>query len=472
MCSFKRPGVLPERLVMDFEYRTAYYHSNDGKDHPEKLLYAFDLFEAFTLESFIDLYKQITSGEFKYNMLGIDNATMFQQYLLDFVQTQADARTLAKAFRGVYAQNRLFIETRFRATDAGGIYTLIKTVIGEFSRALRGAGIDVIITAQAHNVWENYGTKSAKILGQTAHLHAPWLQFADLVYMLSRSTTSADKKRTIQGAPRAAADPFAPKASIVGAPTSFTLSTWKDFWGPVTERLLPTEEDWADVVFDEPQQPEYVAVAIPGPVTLKEAKETLADLAVKHGLMRAPKDGEYGRKMVAGAAPFGLTGANMLERYSDWVLYIEARAEGKLTKEEFAAILEAKAVGNVTEEVKETTLKAEAKAAAAKALAAKKAAPEAGNQEWLIEFVDWAGHKGLGIPEVVKALSAAEGVKLDSISATSLSHGEAKAAVDAYIAANLAKAKANLETLAAKDEKPAEAPHPAPEPEDVYEILF
>jgi hypothetical protein len=246
-----------KRLVLDYEARSTQYQAE--KDDCERHLWAFDIYpEPFATPDAIQLaslYKSIVEGKLKADVFIIDNVVLFQDELSLVCSNKDTAKMLAIAF-GVYDRYRLFIEHNFKVGDAAW-WGLVKAIIKQLLLACRRKRINVVVTTELKNVWQDYGSRDrnrpAKILGQTAKLLRPWLQILDTVWVLSRKEKDVDGKPQMRAAPRVSIDAFSPKASLVGIPPLFDFTDWKQIWRWIEERGVPQQEDFAKVEVQEEQ---------------------------------------------------------------------------------------------------------------------------------------------------------------------------------------------------------------------------
>ena len=251
-------GKQPKRLVLDYEARVTQYQGHDGDDYARHL-WAFDIYpEPFATpdaKQLAALYADIVAGKVKPDVLIVDNVVLFQDELGLMMSDKATAIELARAF-SVYDRYRLFIEYNWRVGD-NNWWGLMKAVIKQLLLACRKQQINVVVTTELKNVWQNYGSrdknKPAKILGKTAKLLAPWLQMLDAVWQLSRKEKDEGGKPVMKDAPTVQIDPFSPKASLVGIPPRFEFTDWQRIWQWIEERGVPTKEDFASVEVPEEQ---------------------------------------------------------------------------------------------------------------------------------------------------------------------------------------------------------------------------
>jgi hypothetical protein len=267
LVSFFRPGVKPKRMIIDMERRAEPYISKDGEDHPEQLLFAVESFHEvyaehfdngdFTGAALVQLYDDIRSGEFPYNVLLIDDAAMFQDEIrMLLLGGQAQAKKLASAFRGVAQKHALFLNHRYKTSDNVSIYTLLKSILDELLLACRKRDIDVMVATEKKNVWDKYGTKDMRILGQTAKILEPFMKYADFSYEMSRTVGDRQKgKAKLVAVPWVNIDTFNPKNSLPGLKPRFEF-TWEEFWRQVESRGVTTQEQLDEVKVKAAEIPE------------------------------------------------------------------------------------------------------------------------------------------------------------------------------------------------------------------------
>jgi len=325
--SFKSPDKDPVRLVFDGEYRDETFKSPDKLDHIELAQFSFDFWHKVygdIPESLIAVATQIRTGKFPYNMIAIDNASIFQDDLDKAMRNQANAMALAKA-TGCYERHENFLGNRFRPTDVAAYYHLVKGIIQSFLRDCRKNSIDVIVTSESRNVWENYGSrdraKPPTILGQTAKLWDPWFQMADAVFVLERMEGDRAKgEAKLTPWPNVSLDTFNTKISIPGVLPQFTFKDWNVFWNMAKRRRLPTVEEYAAIQVESGVASETVME------TNAEAKRAVMDHALKVGFVTSETK-EDKQKLLDMALASGLDPENVLAQYFDWIGAIDTAME-------------------------------------------------------------------------------------------------------------------------------------------------
>lgn len=269
LVSFRRPGQTPRRLLIDNERRARAYKAENGRDKPRQLQFSFDYFHEVYKEQMKDgewtpdaltaIYNDIKSGKFPYTVLLLDNAAMLQDDLVSMIMDGGKelATRLTKAF-GAYNKHRTFIEYKWKPTSTVDIYGIVKSIIKKLLRVCQRNDIDVLTATEAKNVWQNYGTRDMKILGQSAKVLSPFMQYADFSYRLTRETGNRDLGTAkLVAVPYAILDTFNPKNSLPGLKPKFEF-TWIEFWNLVTGRGVTTEDELSEIEVEESEMPEDI----------------------------------------------------------------------------------------------------------------------------------------------------------------------------------------------------------------------
>ena len=326
--SYRRPGREPQRLIFDGEYRTGSYKSKDTQDYPKYGKFAFSDWNQEFGEDFVKavlkVIKSLDEGTFSYNMLGIDNGSIFQDEIDAAMHTKSVALQLTDAL-GITQKHSNFLNFRFNPNDTAAYYFLVKAVIRGFLLKLRQANVDVVVTAESKNVWVNYGSRDkanpAKIIGQTVKLWDPWLQVSDLLLDLDRIEGSrANGTAKLAAYPTASLDTFNPKCSIPGIKPQFVFDNWDTFWAMAKDNEVPSSEQFGKLVIPD-------VITVEGDLgTLDEAKKAIVAHAIEKGFVTDALDArlklpELGRKV-------GLDTEDALSRYEEWVAAINQAVDG------------------------------------------------------------------------------------------------------------------------------------------------
>lgn len=255
--SYKRKGVEPKRLTIDKEVRSIRYqskqHGEEG-DVPEKLLFDFDLFPdelgQISSKDFANLVKKIRSKENEYNVLIVENIAMFQTDIEGWCQTAPGAKAILKAL-DIDKKHSNFLSYQYKVGKPGW-WNIVKDILREFLLVCKRAGMDIVITTELKNEWENFGVRGTapdgkpfqRILGKTAKVWNYVVQIADVMWILERVSDKIGARPTVK------IDPMNPKLSIVGIPPQFEFESWDKIWELVENRGVPTDDDYKEVDID------------------------------------------------------------------------------------------------------------------------------------------------------------------------------------------------------------------------------
>ncbi len=209
--------------------------------------------------------------------------------------------------------------------NTASYYYILKGLIGAWLLCLRRAGVDVIVTSETKNVWQDYGKRGRdpatgdpymKIVAQTAKLWPPWLQHADALFVLDRISGDRHKgEGTLMPYPTASMDTVNTKCSIPGVQPKFAFNNWDVFWDMVKLRRIPTAIDFKRVAI-----PGAVSSDGDSEVTFEDARAIVVGYAKKLGVAKSAKDlASLGRSN-------SLDPLNLLMQYNQWIDLIEREA--------------------------------------------------------------------------------------------------------------------------------------------------
>jgi hypothetical protein len=252
--SYKRPNEDPKRLVIDKEVRSIRYqsqqHGVEGDDI-DKLLFEFTLYPDETgqisVNQFVDLVKKMKKGKLEYNILIVESMAMFQGDVEGWCQTSPSCAKVLKAL-DLDSKYSNFLQYQFKVGKPGW-WNIVKDIVREFLLVAKRANMDIFITTELKNEWENFGVRGtapdgkpwARIKGQTAKVWNFVVQIADVMWLLERKADVIKAKPAIQ------IDPLNPKLSIVGIPPTFEFESWEKIWELIESRGVPTSEDFEKV---------------------------------------------------------------------------------------------------------------------------------------------------------------------------------------------------------------------------------
>ena len=134
--------------------------------------------------------------------------------------------------------------------------------------AIRKSQKHFVGTTEERNVSQNYGSRDRnnppKIVGKTAKLLMPWLQYTNGILCRSRTLPPGlDGKPRVTDVPWAQVDTFSPKNRLVGLSARFEMN-WDILWESVDRRRVPGKGELAQVLSDAPQVVEIEGAACGG----------------------------------------------------------------------------------------------------------------------------------------------------------------------------------------------------------------
>jgi hypothetical protein len=279
----------PERIVIDHELRSDTYQSPDGKDHPEKLQYAFSLLGEGKLKfsDFVTLAENIHNKKSP-DVIIIDDIALFQETLIDAFQDKANVLKLAT----LYGKNkdRCLTTTTWKPKDPGSI-NFFKRLMVEFMLDLKDQSIDLVITSPQHNIWENYGIPGygadgkplMRILGKSAKVWDCWQQMADVIWALNRIDAKTKKLKSL---PSVAMDVFIPKAALPGVPEQFEWPGWNTVWewydtrkyvADISKLEIPEPEFTPEIIeIEEKRLKNQLVTELKGKATIEEIRDAMS----------------------------------------------------------------------------------------------------------------------------------------------------------------------------------------------------
>jgi len=281
-----------QRIVIDHELRSDTYCSKDGKDHPEKLLFAFDILgggQRLTGEHFFELAKSIHEQSKEPDVIIIDDVAIFQETINDYWQDKANVQKIANLYGK--GRDRCLTSSTWKSKDPGTI-NFFKRLLVEFMIDLKDMSIDLVITSPQHNIWQGYGESGygkdgkpkMRILGKSAKVWDCWQQMADVIWVLNRIDRQTKKLKSI---PDVSMDVFIPKAALPGIPEQFDWPGWETIWewhkerkflADVSKLAVPKPEfDQATIEAEIKKAKNRLVKDLEGKATLEQIKAAMSD---------------------------------------------------------------------------------------------------------------------------------------------------------------------------------------------------
>jgi len=237
------------RQVLDFEDSMAFIDAGeDGQDvyTPRKQRYSMRRLIYPTLYQIAEILSSLDKGEI--GILVLDNIAVFQDNIVQALQAYCDnPKTIRDLYKSYGAEGALPFDSQIRrwATNKDpGFWSVAKAIPKALVMTAMKNRVHLIGTTEESNVWQNYGSANAKVIGKKAKIWDIWFRYFDAVIMLKRDVNSTEP-------PWAELNPLQPKLRLQGF-----NPRWKMDWAAFTEELT------ASLDRDEPEIPEELQVEV------------------------------------------------------------------------------------------------------------------------------------------------------------------------------------------------------------------
>jgi len=236
-----------KRLVLDMEDSMAFIDAGvDGKDiyTPRKQRFAM---ERLIYPQLSEIGKAIFEDNLEgVGVLVIDNIAVLQDNIVQTMQTLCkNPKSTRDLFNLFNASNALPFDSqivKWQHQKDPGFWASAKALVKSMIMTAMKNGVHIIGTSEEQNVWQNYGTQDAKVIGKKAKIWDVWFRYFDAVIMLERNINTTNP-------PWAALNPLQPKLRLQG----FNPKWQMDWQGFITELAASLERE-------EPKIPEELHV--------------------------------------------------------------------------------------------------------------------------------------------------------------------------------------------------------------------
>lgn len=227
--------AIKHRIVLDNEDSCAFLDAGkDGGDIYEPRRQQFQMIRMRfpTLEMYAEVYRKMKTEPDKIGALAIDNLAIFQDLIVSFMQANAGdynkIKAVFKSFDVATALPNYGIVTKvWTKNPDGSFWASAKAIPKQMMLQAARSGIHFIGTTEQANVWADYGTAEAKIVGQKAKMWDVWYRYTDCVIGLVRDPNSTQP-------PKGQLYPNQPKMRIQGLNPTFPMD-WAGFINEIRE---------------------------------------------------------------------------------------------------------------------------------------------------------------------------------------------------------------------------------------------
>ena len=179
-------------------------------------------------------------------MLVFDNVTTLQDLIVDVLMKGAsNPQALRELYDSFGLKGALPFDSMIRKWVQNrdpGFWNSAKAVPKALIMAAMKKGIHLIATTEEANVWMNYGSPEAKVIGKKAKIWDVWFKYFDVVISLQRDSNSTNP-------PYGTINPLQPKIRMQGFNPKWIMD-WEHF----------IEELKAALKREEPEIPEEAKV--------------------------------------------------------------------------------------------------------------------------------------------------------------------------------------------------------------------
>ena len=230
------------RVIMDNEDSMAYLDAGkEGVDvyTPNRLQFRMSRKVFPILEDYAVIYEAIKRSPVKAGAFCVDNIAIFQDLIVEYVAKNASApanvRTMLKHFDAdTNLPNDGLIKTWVYNHD-GNFWKACKEIPKAFLFLCMKNGIHFLGSTEEGNVWQNYGTKEAKITGKRAKIWDVWMRYTDSIISLVRDVNKREP-------PFGQLYPNQPKMRLQGLNPKFRMD-WEGFAIELEAAAKRTEVD-------------------------------------------------------------------------------------------------------------------------------------------------------------------------------------------------------------------------------------
>lgn len=232
-----------KRVVLDMEDSMAYLDAGpDGNDIYTRRRQSFRMNRKSFPEvtDLANFYQAIKKNPEEIGVLAIDNIAVLQETISSWaLSSAADYNALKTVFSKMDAASALPNPGLVRAVWSKGPDPSFWSAIQALPKALMlmcmKSGVHFIASTEEGNVWQNYGTQNAKVIGKKAKMWQVWFRYVDTVVSLQRDVNKTDP-------PKGQLFPYQPKLRIQGLNPSWTMD-WEGFITELENSIDRTEGD-------------------------------------------------------------------------------------------------------------------------------------------------------------------------------------------------------------------------------------
>jgi hypothetical protein len=236
-----------QRLVLDFEDSMAFIDAGEqGTDvyTPRKQRFAMRRLVFPDLHTIAGVLAEIRDADSLIGALIIDNIAVLQDNIVNYLSVN-NPKNIRNLYEEFGIGNTLPFDSmiaKWSTQKDPGFWGAVKQIPKAIMLTTMKNQVHLIGTSEEQNVWQNYGTPNAKVIGKKAKILDTWFRYSDAIIMLNRDINTTNP-------PMASLNPLQPKLRLQGFNPK-----WRMDWTGFTEELKASLER------EEPEIPEELQV--------------------------------------------------------------------------------------------------------------------------------------------------------------------------------------------------------------------
>ena len=237
------------RMVLDFEDSMAFIDAGEDGDEvysPRKQRFAMRRLIYPTLNQIAEVQNELSDG--KIGVLVLDNIAIFQDNIVLALQTFCDQpKTIRDLFRSFGVSSSLPFDSqikRWANQKDPSFWTAAKAIPKALIMEAMKNKVHLLGTSEEANIWKNYGTADARVIGKRAKIWDVFFRYFDAVIMLQRNINSTNP-------PWGQLNPIQPKLRLQGFNPK-----WQMDWAGFSDELAASLER------EEPKIPEELQIKV------------------------------------------------------------------------------------------------------------------------------------------------------------------------------------------------------------------
>jgi hypothetical protein len=234
-----------QRTVFDFEDSMAYIDATEtGVDiyTPRKQRFRMKRYIYPTLHDIGEVYQKIKTGTSDISVCVFDNVAIFQDNIVSGLQANAtNVAFVRELFKSFGAASALPFDSQIQKwgyQKDPTFWNSAKAIPKAFIMEAMKQGVHLVATSEEANVWTDYGTSKAKVIGQKAKIWDVWMRYFDMVVFLDRDVNKTDP-------PHGSVNPLQPKQRLQGLNPKWVMD-WPGFIAELKVSMTREEPEIPD----------------------------------------------------------------------------------------------------------------------------------------------------------------------------------------------------------------------------------